>query len=291
MNYVDPGGHFVPALAGAIIGGISGLVMGTVTEAGRLIDQGSGYDWQAGLLNVGNSGMAGFVGGGVRGATGNPVLAGAAGGASYGLLYGVAHTDPQGSFADNGLLVLQGMAIGGMSGGMGGLAGAGMAGALSGTGLSMATQALLTGAAAGIYGGSTARVLSGNGITPAAVTQDALQGGVSGLITYGVASVCRQATAPKPSTTSLQERANLAAQLSEAEGCEGRNNVVKPTQEGVDIITEHLSGDMHTDFNDTMIRRIEVVLQEGGELKGPDVIKSMPEWFSPAWFEYWKIGQ
>ena len=66
-----------------------------------------------------------------------------------------------------------------------------------------------------------ARVLSGNGITPAAVTQDALLGGVSGLITYGAASVYRQATAPKPSTTSLQERANLAAQLSEAEGCEG----------------------------------------------------------------------
>ena len=221
VNYVDPSGHFVPALAGAIIGGISGLVMGTVTEVGRLIDQGSDYDWQAGLLNVGNSGMAGFVGGGVLGGTGNPVLAGMAGGASYGLLDGVAHTDPQGSFADNSLMVLQSTAIGGAAGSVGGLAGGGMAGALSGTGLSMATQALLTGATAGVYGGSTARLLSGSGITPVTVTQDALLGGAGGLVTYGVASAYQQATAPKPSTTSLQERANLAAQLSEAEGCAG----------------------------------------------------------------------
>ena len=323
----------VPALVGAIIGGIGGFIVGTVTEAGRLIDQGGDYDWQAGALNLGNSTMAGFVGGGVLGGTGNPALAGMAGGASYGLLDGVAHTDPQGSFADNSLMVLQSTAIGGMAGGMGGLAGGGVAGALAGTSLSMTTQAFLAGSAAGIYGGSTARILSGTGITPVTVTQDAFMGGANGLIFYGVASAYQQATAPKPSTTSLQERANLAAELSEAEGCEGRNSVIKPTQEGVDIITEHLSGDMQADFNDAMIRRIETVLQEGGELKGPDaefyfheieeaglmnqgldydaahnaaldkyqvtefdlyhpdVIKAMPEWFSPAWFEYWNIGQ
>ncbi|MBD5499184.1 MAG: hypothetical protein HDR11_15780 [Lachnospiraceae bacterium] len=44
-------------------------------------------------------------------------------------------------------------------------------------------------------------------------------GGANGLIFYGAASAFQQATAPKPSTTSLLERANLAAQLSEAEGC------------------------------------------------------------------------
>lgn len=192
----------------------------------ELIDQGSDYDWQAGLLNVGNSGMAGFVGGGVLGGTGNPVLAGMAGGASYGLLDGVAHTDPQGSFVDNSLMVLQSTAIGGAAGSMGGLAGAGMAGALAGTGLSMATQALLTGATAGIYGGSTARLLSGSGITPVTVTQDALLGGAGGLVIYGVASAYQQATAPKPSTTSLQERANLAAQMSEAEGCASNNRTI-----------------------------------------------------------------
>ena len=165
--------------------------------------------------------MAGFVGGGVLGGTGNPALAGMAGGASYGLLDGVAHTDPQGSFADNSLMVLQSTAIGGMAGGMGGLAGGGVAGALAGTSLSMTTQAFLAGSAAGIYGGSTARILSGTGITPATVTQDAFMGGANGLIFYGVASAYQQVTAPKPSTTSLQERANLAAELSEAEGCKG----------------------------------------------------------------------
>ena len=108
---------------------------------------------------------------------------------------------------------------------------------------------------------------------------------------------------------------------------------VKPKQEDLDIIKDHLSGDMQADFNDAMIERIEKVLQEGGELKGPDaefyrheleetrlmnqgldydtahnaalskygvtefdlyhpdVIESMPEWFGPAWFEYWGISQ
>ena len=216
---MDPSGHLVPALAGAIIGGIGGFIVGTATEAGRLIDQGGDYDWQADVLNIGNSAMAGFVGGGVLGGTGNPALAGMAGGASYGLLDGVAHTDPQGSFTDNSLMVLQSTAIGGMAGGMGGLAGGGVAGALAGTSLSMTTQAFLAGSAAGIYGGSTARILSGTGITPATVTQDALMGGANGLIFYGVASAYQQVTAPKPSTTSLQERANLVVELSEAEGC------------------------------------------------------------------------
>ena len=108
---------------------------------------------------------------------------------------------------------------------------------------------------------------------------------------------------------------------------------VKPTQEELDTIKDHLSGDMQADFNDAMIERIEKVLEEGGELKGPDaefyrheleetrlmnqgldydtahnaaldkygvtefdlyhpdVIESMPEWFGPAWFEYWGISK
>ena len=148
------------------------------------------------------------------------------------------HADPQKGFVDNSLTVLQRTAIGGMAGGMGGLAGAGVAGALARTSLSMTTQAFLTGAAAGFYGGSTARILSGTGITPATIAQDTILGGTSGLVAFGVASVYQQATAPKPSTTSLQERANLAAQLSEAEGCErgipdfyvGPNGKVLPSQ-------------------------------------------------------------
>ena len=51
------------------------------------------------------------------------------------------------------------------------------------------------------------------------------EGGVSGFVAFGAASAYQQATAPKPSTTSLQERANLAVELSEAEGCEGGSGV------------------------------------------------------------------
>lgn len=114
------------------------------------------------------------------------------------------------------------------------------------------------------------------------------------------------------------------------ENTEEDNTFIKPTQKELDIIKDHLSGDLQADFNDAII---EKTLQEGGELKGPDaefyrheleeadlmskgmdydtahnaalakysvaefdlyhpdVIKSMPEWFGPAWFEYWGISQ
>ena len=264
VNYVDPSGHLVPALLGGIIGGIGGFIVGTVTEAGRLIDQGGDYDWQAGALNIGNSAMAGFVGGGVLVGTGNPALAGMAGGASYGLLDGVTHTDPQGSFTDNSLMVLQSTAIGGITGGVGGLAGGGVAGLLEGTSLSMTTQVFLAGSAAGIYGGSTARLLSGTGITPVTVTQDALMGGANGLIFYGVASAFQQVTAPKPSTTSLQERANLAAQLSEAEGCEG-GGVTNPSNQinGNSYDINKLQETQSYTYSENVAALKETIAQEG----------------------------
>lgn len=264
----------VQALVGAIIGGIGGFIVGTVTEVGRLIDQGGDYDWQAGALNIGNSEMAGFVGGGVLGGTGNPALAGMAGGASYGLLDGVAHTDPQGSFTNNSLMVLQSTAIGGVAGGMGGLAGGGVAGALAGTSLSMTTQAFLAGSAAGIYGGSTARLLSGTGITPVTVTQDAFMGGANGLIFYGVASAYQQVTAPKPSTTSLQERANLAMELSEAEGCEGGSGTNPSNQiNGNSYDINKLQETQSYTYSENVAALKEIIAQEGPNSVQPIAIR------------------
>ena len=53
-------------------------------------------------------------------------------------------------------------------------------------------------------------------------------------------------------------------------GGKGKSNLVKPTQEGLDTIKKHLSGDMQADFNDAMIARIEKTFKEGGKLEGPD---------------------
>ena len=162
----------------------------------------------------------------------------------------------------------------GVLGGTGNPTLAGMAGALAGTSLTIATQAFLTGSAAGIYGGSTARLLSGTGITPVTVTQDAFMGGANGLIFYGVASAFQQATVPKPSTTSLQERANLAVQMGEAEGCEGGSGTNPSNQiNGNSYDINKLQETQSYTYSENVAALKEIIAQEGPNSVQPIAIR------------------
>ena len=45
---------------------------------------------------------------------------------------------------------------------------------------------------------------------------------------------------------------------------------VKPSQEGLEVIKNHLSGDLEAEFNNAMIDRVSEALDNGEELIGPD---------------------
>ena len=45
---------------------------------------------------------------------------------------------------------------------------------------------------------------------------------------------------------------------------------VKPSQTGLNMIRQHLSGDLSANFNDAMITRVENALKGGGQLVGAD---------------------
>ena len=79
-----------------------------------------------------------------------------------------------------------------------------------------------------------------------------------------------ESTAKKEVTDTAEDLSQKTVDKDDSSVIKGRSNSVKPTQEGLDTIKEHLSGDMQADFNDAMIDRIENTLKKGGKLEGPD---------------------
>ena len=79
-----------------------------------------------------------------------------------------------------------------------------------------------------------------------------------------------ESTAKKEVTDTTEDLSQKTVDKDDSSVIKGRSNSIKPTQEGLDTIKEHLSGDMQADFNDAMIDRIENTLKKGGKLEGPD---------------------
>ena len=221
LYYVDKNGHVINVIAGFVVGTIGGLIVGTVTEAGKLIEQGEDYDWQAGLFNIANTTAAGAVGGTVFGATLSPELAATAAGGTYGGLNELTGSVMRG----DGILqtvenTARGTAIGSVAGYVGGTMGMGTAGYVAASGAPVLIQVAASGAVGGISSGATHRALTGQDTTPEAVAMDGIYGSLSALTFYGTGLAYERVTAPKLPNTYIRDRLAAAEEMNRSEGCD-----------------------------------------------------------------------
>ena len=227
VNYADPSGQFITAVGGAIIGAIGGFIISGVDfaiSAYNTKKSGGEIDWYDGITGILNATATGAVGGGVLGATGNPLLAAAAGGATYGFLNSTAEVAKSGELNTESALhvadeTLKGSFISTMSTAtfMGEMA------FMEPVAMPAVAKLFVAGNGAGVTSTFVDATIEGRKVTDKEILMSGLKGGFDTLIVSEVASAYEYRSYAKwqktaPSVKAVTERANNTIK---SETCEG----------------------------------------------------------------------